>query len=152
MGGRGSTANRNSGGFVYERSADIKAWSSAEEKRSQETSEMINKYYHNEDIYEEVYGDEVFSQELGPEYGFREGTEANIHKNHWTYVHGWDENDNYVKRGAKVKGSTYYSVGVDGDILNENVLGYKTLADAKHALALELDYYKQRESYYRRRK
>lgn len=142
--------------FVYQRSTDLKEWSKAEQKRTEETSRMVNDYLWAGGEWSEYYdteGEQVFSQELSAaEYGYRDGIEATITKEHFVYKQNWDENDNRVKRGKTVTGSTFYTVGIDGEVLDENVAGYKTLADAKHALALELDYVKQREAYYKSRR
>lgn len=152
----GSIGNTNTATtFVYTRSSDIKEWSFAEENRTQETSRMILDYENAGGEWREFYdtdGEEVFTQELGAEYGTRTGVEAQITKEWFFYNRNWDENDRRVKQGKKVAGSTFYSVSINGEILNENVAGYKTLADAKHALQLELDYMKQRESWYSKRR
>lgn len=136
--------------FEYKRSNNIKAWSAAEEKRTQETSQMVIRYEYAGGEWREYYdtdGEEVFTDEIGKEYGVREGTEIVIYKEWFTYNKNWDENDRRVKKGKRVTGSTFYSVAIYGDILDDNVAGYKTLADAKHALELELDFMKQRETW-----
>ena len=146
---------RNVEKFEYKRSNNIKAWSAAEEKRTQETSQMVSRYENAGGEWYEYYDsdmEEVFTDEIGEEYGVREGTEIAIYKEWFIYNKNWDENDRRVKKGKRVTGSTFYSVGINGDILDENVSGYKTLADAKHALELELDFMKQREAWYSKRK
>lgn len=152
MGGRGSNGERNSKEFSYSRSSDIKEWSTAEENRTKETTKMVDSYLYAGDSgefmeYYDTVGDDVYTQRLGEEFGTRESTEATIMKEQFTYAQNWDENDNRVKKGKKISGTIYYTVAIDGETLNENVAGYKTLADAKHALALELDYMKQRHAW-----
>lgn len=146
--------------FQYKRSPDIKPWSEAEEKRTQETSQMVIDYENAGDgewreYYDTDY-EEVFTQTLPcNEYGIRARdnyVEATIAKEWFFYNRNYDENENRVKKGKKVTGSTFYTVAIDGDMLDENVAGYKTLADAKHALELELDFMKQRETWYRNNK
>ena len=56
-----------------------------------------------------------------------------------------------MKRGKAVTGSTFYSVGEDGDSIDDSVLGYKTLADARHAVELYMDREKQFDEYMARR-
>ena len=152
MGSIGANANTP---FVYQRSADLKEWSAAEEKRTQETSRMVDGYWNAGGEWGTFYdtdGEQVYSAEVGEEYGMREGTELLITKEHFVYALNYDENDRRVKKGKKVTGSTFYTVSIDGQTLDENVAGYKTLADAKHALNLELDWLKQREQHYRRQR
>lgn len=142
--------------FQYKRSPNIKPWSASEEKRTQETSRMVIDYeYAGDGEWREYYDtdyEEVFAQTLGDEYGTRSNVEAIITKEWFYYNRNWDENENRVKKGKRVTGSTFYSVAIDGNILDENVAGYKTLADAKHALELELDFMKQRETWCRNNK
>ena len=143
--------------FKYVRDPSIKPWSDAEERRTRETSDMIVRLdnagedgefqeYYSPDTYEEIE-----TIPLGSDYGTRNGVEAVIARQQYNYVHNWDENDNRVRRGGKVTGTVHYTVAIDGDYLNDSQLGYKTLADARHALALELDWLRQRESYNARR-
>ena len=152
----GSIGSQTEQKFVDQRSADLKEWSAAEQKRTDETSKMVDRYLNAGGEWGEYYdtvGEEVFSQELSnAEYGLRDGIEATITKEYFIYNHNYDENDKRVKMGKKVTGSTYYTVGIDGEVLDENVGGYKTYADAKHALDLELDWRKQREAFDRSRR
>lgn len=164
MGGRGGSGVRNTATeekFEYKRSADLKEWSAAEEKRTQETSKMVNRYLYaaeegegrgNFGEFYDTDSEDVFTQELGEAYGTRSNVEATISKAYFTYAQGHDENWKRVTKGKRVAGSTYYSADIDGMVLDENVGGYKTFADAKHALDLELDYMKQRASWYKNRR
>lgn len=156
----GSVGNKKNTGtseeqFKYTKSPDVKDWSEAEQKRTDETGKMVNKYLYAGGEYGEYYeqdGEDVYTDEIGEEYGAREGTEVVISKEWFIYNRNWDENDNRVKKGKKVPGTIYYTVSINGEVLDENVGGYKTLADAKHALELELDYIKQREAWYKNRR
>lgn len=120
------------------KSSYTRPWSAAEQKRAQEISDMLLSYLRKDDIYD-TESEEVYSRELGSDYGVREGTEVAIDKSHVVYAKSYDEDGNRVKRGAKVPGTVHYTVGIGGEILDENVIGYKTLEDAKHALFLELE-------------
>lgn len=152
----GSVGNQVEQKFTYQRSAGLKEWSAAEQKRTEETSKMVDRYLNAGGEWGEYYdtkGEEVFSQELSnAEYGLKDGIEVTITKEYFVYNHNYDENDRRVKMGKKVTGSTYYTVGIDGEVLDENVGGYKTYADAKHALDLDLDWRKQREIWYKNRR
>lgn len=137
--------------FVYEKDPEIKDWSKAEEKRSEETSQMIDKYHRAggewDEYYEENFVEEIETITYYDEWRGREH-EISISKMNFTYVHNWDENDNRVKRGKAVTGSTFYSVGEDGDSIDDSVLGYKTLADARHAVELYMDREKKHNAYW----
>lgn len=140
--------------FTYKRSLELKPWSEAEERRTKETSNMVHRYNTASNDFGEVYEsdnfEDVYEMELNEaEYGVRDGVPATITKQNFVYATGWDENENRVKRGKSVAGSTFYTVSINGEILNEDVLGYKTLGDAKHALELELDHMKQYEAWKR---
>ena len=115
-----------------------KPWTAAEEARTKEISDMINQKL-NEGGWCEYYdqdGEDYDVETIEFAVPGRKDTEISISKSWLTYVHSWDENERSVKRGGKVPGTTYYSVGDDGEIIDENYLGYKTLADARHAAAL----------------
>lgn len=147
----GSVGNGNTQDtFKYERSSDIKAWSDKEDERTRATSDMVIEYLNRGgfgEYYEEENLDIVDTIEIGSEYGFRDGTEITIAKNRVVYASNWDENDNRVKRGKAITGTTFYTVAIDGEVLDDSHPMYKTVADAKHDIALNLDYYKQREAY-----
>ena len=125
-----------------EKAQNLKPWSSAEKKRSDEISEVIYNLEHAGDEWCEFYdygdGEEVKVIEFAPPTCKK--TEVCIYKNWLVYAKNWDENDNRVKRGARVKGTTYYDVADDGDVINENYIGYKTLADAEHAAEIYMQY------------
>ena len=128
---------------------EVKPWSVAEQKRTEEASKMVHSYlYAGEDKeFMEFYdtdGEEVYTQKLGKEYGTRDNVEAVIMKEWFIYKHNWDENDNRVKKGKRVPGSIFYTVAIDGEVIDENVAGYKTEADARHALEITLDWMKNR--------
>ena len=80
----------------------------------------------------------MYSTEIGKDYGVREGTECAVFREQVIYAQNWDESDNRVKQGSAVPGTVYYTVSINGEILDENIIGYKTYNDAKHALDLEL--------------
>ena len=44
-----------------------------------------------------------------------------------------------VKTGKHVPGSNYFVVDDDGDVIDENYIGYKTLGDAKRAMEIYVD-------------
>ena len=116
----------------------LKPWSTAEKKRAEEISKIVADYINDYPEYYETVAEEVYSKELGPEYGVRDGVDATIYREQVVYSQNWDEHDNRVKKGARIPGTVYYGVGIYGEILDENVIGYKTFDDAKHALDLEL--------------
>lgn len=128
----------------------IKPWSKAEEKRTKEASDMVMHYLYAGDDKEfmefyDIDGEEVYPKTLGKEYGTRDNVKAEITKEHFIYAKNYDENDIRVKKGKKVPGSTYYTVSIDEETLDENVAGYKTQKDAQHALEIELDWRRRRE-------
>ena len=114
----------------------LKPWSSIEQKRAEQVSEKIYPYL-NSEFYDTTYR-EMYSTEIGEDYGVREGTECVVFREQVIYAQNWDESDNRVKKGASVPGTVYYTVSINGEILDENIIGYKTYEDAKHALDLEL--------------
>lgn len=114
----------------------LKPWSFTEQKRAEQVSEKIYPYL-NSEFYDTTYR-EMYSTEIGADYGVREGTECVVFREQVIYAQNWDESDNRVKKGAAVPGTVYYTVSINGEILDENIIGYKTYEDAKHALDLEL--------------
>ena len=116
----------------------LKPWSSSEQRRAEEISNLVWPYLRNDQFYETTYT-VVYQAEIGEEYGVREGTEVVIAREQVVYAQNWDENDNRVKKGKAIPGTVHYTVGIYGEILDENLIGYKTFEDAKHALDLELD-------------
>ena len=142
--------NKQQADILNNRADNLKPWSKSEQRRTEETSKMIDKYLRiNEDNGYEIYeqdSEEVYNLELPmSEYGLRDGLPVWIYKEWFKYAQSRDENYNRVTKGKKVTGTTSYGVSIDGDILDENVLGYKTYADAKHALDLYLDALKKAE-------
>lgn len=119
----------------------VKPWSVSEANRAEKISSIVVDYLNRGPewgYYYDVDGQEVYSVPLG-DYGYREDKEANISRMYVVYAQNYDENDRRVKKGSQVPGTVHYSVGLDGEILDENVIGYKTFEDAKHALEIELD-------------
>ena len=115
----------------------LKPWSAAEQLRAQQISEKVYPYLVSQ-FYDTTFS-EVYTDEIGEEYGVREGTEVEILREQVIYAQNWDESDNRVKKGAVIPGTVHYTVGINGEVLDENLIGYKTFDDAKHALDLELD-------------
>lgn len=116
--------------------APLKPWTASEQKRAEEISAKIYPYATSE-YYDTIYK-EMYSEEIGPEHGVREGTEVAIFKEQMVYSGKYDENGNRVKEGATIPGTIHYTVSIYGEVLDENLIGYKTYEDAKHALDLEL--------------
>lgn len=117
--------------------APLKPWSAAEQLRAEKISAKVYPYLIS-DYYDTTLST-VYEDEIGAEYGVREGTEVEILREQVVYAQNWDENDNRVKKGATIPGTVHYTVGINGEVLNENLIGYMTYNDAKHALDLELD-------------
>lgn len=116
----------------------LKPWSSAEQRRAEKISSEVYDYLINPDFYDTV-SEEVYNKEIGEEYGVREGTEATIDRVQVIHSSSYDQNDNRVKKGKPIPGTVHYVAAIYGEILDENLIGYKTFDDAKHALDLELD-------------
>ena len=115
----------------------LKPWSTAEQKRAEEVSSRVYEYLSKPEFYDTTY-DTVYETEIGSDYGVREGTEAKIYREQVVYAQNWDENDSRVKKGKAIPRTVHYTVGINGEILDENLVGYMTYDDAKHALDLEL--------------
>ena len=159
MGSTGKSNNEVEEKFEYKMSKDLKSWSDAEEKRTKDISDMLVRLDNAGDgDFQQFYepdsdnAETVYKTTVGEEYGFRNGTEIEIYKEYYVYASNWDENDRRVKKGKKVPGTVHYTVSVDGDYLDDNHLGYKTLKDAQHDLALNLDWYKQREDWNKKKR
>lgn len=124
----------------------VKPLSPAEEKRTQDMHEKLRDWLFAGDDGEFMeyydYGDskEVYKGDVA-------GEEVIIYKTHLVYADNRDENGKRVKEGKAVTGSTHYTVSVNGNDLDENIYGYKTFDDAKHALDLYADYTTQREAW-----
>lgn len=117
----------------------VSPWTSAEQKRTIDASDMVWFYYRERDYYKQE-SEVIYREELGDEYSHYSGKEVTISKCWFVYSESWDEEHNRVPRGKRVPTTIYYSVAIDGDLLDENVLGYKTKTDAMHALKIELQY------------
>ena len=63
-----------------------------------------------------------------------------IHKDWVVNAGHFNENGRRVAKGKKIPNTTYYSVSDDGMIIEENVIGYATLSDARHAAMIYLSY------------
>lgn len=159
MGGRGNAANRNSGTeveekFTYERSPEIKEWSAAEEKRSNEMSKFVSDKISRtgdfQEFYEENVVEEITRIEIPGDSNYKDN-EISITKMNLVYAQNWDENDRRVKKGKAITGSTYYVVQDDNGSIDEAQFAYKTKADAEHAMRLYLDREKQWRAYMNRR-
>lgn len=159
MGGRGTSAARNTASsveekFEYRRSEDLKEWSAAEEKRATEMSKYVSDKIRTgefQEFYEENPVEELSKIEL-PGEGVFNDDEISITKMNLVYAQNWDENDRRVKQGKAVTGSTYYVVQTDNGSIDENHFAYKTKADAEHAMNLYVDEHKQRVAYWKRRR
>lgn len=131
--------NSEYGTFVkngYDDTLANKPWTNAEKKRTEDISQQLfNKCYRTGDdneFYEEDTVAEVEKLEFPQVTNFKE-SEITIHSNQLIYTKSWDENDRYVKKGGRVQGTTYYTVADNGDVIDENYMGYKTKEDARHA-------------------
>ena len=63
-----------------------------------------------------------------------------IDKNWVVNAGQFNENGRRVAKGKKIPNTTYYVVADDGMVIDENVLGYGTLKDARHAAMIYLSY------------
>lgn len=129
---------------------EIKPWSKAEQKRSEEISKWVGDKIRTGDefgeFYEESFVEDIATKEIPEGGGLREDT-LTCSKMNITYVQNWDENDRRVKKGKPITGSTYYIVQTEDGAIDESHFAYKTKADALHAMEL---YY--RDEMKRRRK
>lgn len=116
----------------------IKPWSKAEAQRSKEVTKYITsktrvtKEY--QEFYEENFVEDIYKEPLNFE-GFHDD-EISISKMNLVYAQNWDENDNRVKQGKAVTGSTYYVVQTEDGAIDETNFAYKTKADAEHAMKI----------------
>lgn len=137
--------------FKYERSADLKEWSAAEEKRSNEMSKYVNDKLRAGDgdfgEYYEEHGVETLSKIAIPGDSIFNDDELTITKMNIIYAQDWDENERRVKQGKAVTGSTYYVVETMDGSIDETNFAYKTKADAEHAAKLYLDRLSQWRKY-----
>lgn len=159
MGGRGNGGVRNNSApveerFEYKRSADLKEWSTSEEKRTADMSKYVSDKIRTGEEFQEFYEENVVEElskiEL-PGNGVFKDDEISVTKMNLVYAQNWDENDRRVKQGKAVTGSTYYVVQTEDGAIDENHFAYKTRADAEHAMKLYVDEHKQRVAYWNRR-
>ncbi len=115
----------------------LKPWSAAEQKRAEEISSRIYDYLINPDFYDIEYK-EVYNANVGEGYGLPASAEATIDRSWIVYTTDRTEDGKRIKKGKAVPGTVHYTVGIYGEILDENIIGYMTYDDAKHALDLEL--------------
>ena len=123
-----------------EKQPTVKPWSKAEEKRSQDISKLIDEKLRTGgwgEYYETDGGETV--EEFDFEIPGGRTTEIRIGKNTIVYAGNFDENDHRVKKGKSVKGTTHYTVSDDGETIDDSYMGYKTLADARHAAKLYME-------------
>lgn len=111
--------------------APIKPWSEAERKRSKELTQFLHSKLNCTDEWQEFYEEDVIDSVPGYDSGL-----VSIYKCRLIYAQNWDENDNRVKQGKTVPGTTYYTVETEDGPVDEECWAYKTLADAKHAMEL----------------
>lgn len=118
---------------------EVKPWTKAEQKRSEEMSKYVNDKLRAGgefgEFYEETAVEEIASRTLPANKNYKE-EELTVTKMVVTYAQNWDENDNRVKKGKAVTGSTYYVVQDDNGSIDESCFAYKTKADALHAMEL----------------
>ena len=133
----------------------LKPWSKAEDQRSKEMSKYVTSKTRVtrefQEFYEENFVEDIYKEPLNFE-GFKDD-EISMSKMNLVYAQNYDENDNRVKRGKPVTGSTYYVVQTEDGAIDENNFAYKTKADAEHAMKLyikELTEYRARSGYKRR--
>lgn len=128
-------------------SAEIKPWSASEEKRSRAISDKINSMLFAGDEFEEFYetdGDDNPVATFNLSIPGRADTEISIYREYLVYAQNWDENDIRVKQGKRVPGTTYFSVADNGDVIDENFVGYATKEDAIHAAEIYMDELRRR--------
>ena len=105
----------------------IKEFSKAEIQRTKEISDFVYDYLNCTGNWAEKYDEDVIEDDIltytFPENSHFKQTTLSISKCHRVTVPG----------GKHVAGSTYYTIGDDGDIIDENYIGYKTRKDAMHA-------------------
>lgn len=119
----------------------VKPWSKAEEKRSVEMSKFINSKLRVSQEFGEFYEENpVEEYEATPLRfpGYKDDA-ISVTKMNLIYAQNWDENDNRVKQGKAVTGSTYYVVQTDDGSIDETNFAYKTKADAQHAMQLYIE-------------
>lgn len=130
----------------YDAKLANRPWSPAEDKRTKEHSRKLYDLVNTDgwgEIYEENGIDEVESYNVVSNWGPNKGRQGQvtIYKNNIVYAGNYDENDRRVKQGKAIPGTTYYDVAHDGDMIDENIMGYATLNDARHAAMIYIKDY-----------
>lgn len=117
----------------------VKDWSESERRRTEEINRKIIELKNAGDCFEEFY-EESEAEIVGTfEFngcGVYKDCEINIYKQHLVYARNRDENGMKVTKGKRVPGTTFYDAAADGDIIDEECIGYKTYKDAEHAVQL----------------
>ena len=111
---------------------------------------MVSFLQYNE-YYESNHLDDVATYLIEGQ-GVLKDNEVVISKYNLVYARNWDENDNRVKEGKAVTGSTYYHVSDDNGAIDETHQAYKTKADAIHAAELYVDQQRQLVEYYKKKR
>lgn len=105
----------------------VKEWSKAEHKRTKEISDFIYDHLYSGGEYCKEYDEEATEDDVKtytfPVNNHFKQTTVSISKCHLITV----------PENKHVAGSNYYSVADDGDVIDENYIGYKTFKDAEHA-------------------
>ena len=134
---------------TYDVKLASKPFSAAEQKRTDAINDKLKNYLFIDGEYGEVYEeegiDEVEKYEVYNPWKKRD-TELTIYKNHLVYATNYDENDRRVKQGKAIPGTIYYDVAEDGDVIDENLIGYATLDDARHAAMIYMKEYLHQEA------
>lgn len=108
----------------------MKPWSKAEDKRSKEISDFIYNHLFITGEYAEKYD----TQTIEPEVETYIFPKNSVYKQTQVSISKMCLIDTRTEK--RVTGSIYYDVDDDGDLIDENYLGYKTLKDAKHAMEI----------------
>lgn len=152
MGGRGAKMpggkREDKKQFVYVRDASLREWSETEEKHAVDMTKKIGHYiYDLSEFYEEQWDEEPLYYETLSGNGFSD-EEFAVYKSRVVYSGKWDENDELVKQGKAISGTTYYVATSEnsGDV-DESHFAYKTKEEAIHALKLFVDREKQFRDY-----
>ncbi len=105
----------------------VKEWSKTEHKRSKEISDFIYNHLYSSGEYCKEYDEEAIEDDVKtytfPANDHFKQTTISISRCHLVTV----------PEGKHVTASNYYSIGDDGDVIDENYIGYKTFKDAEHA-------------------
>lgn len=137
---------------LNKREKELKPWSKSEEKRTEAMSKFISSKLRAGSEWGEFYEENELETLDDYTYvirvpGFKDN-EVTLTKMNLIYAQNWDENDNRVKRGKAVTGSTYYTVQDSDGAIMEDKFAYKTKEDAIHSMKLHI---KELEDWYKRR-